>query len=196
MDTRKSAPRHVTPNLCFGSGGICGSHSAFRCVRGAKRQCAIFHARVGRVRILQNARWDTLRQTSVFASDGICGSHSALQCVRGTKHRRTIFPTWVGPVQIPKIACRDTLCRTCVLHPVGSTGDVVPSVACKMQNIDAVFFMLGWDRYGFHKKCVGTRYAKLVFLHAVQIPEILRWDMLHRTCVFSFGGICGSCSSC
>jgi hypothetical protein len=27
--------------------------------------------------------------------------------------------------------------------------------------------MLGWDQYGFHKKCVGTRYAKLIFLHPV-----------------------------
>jgi hypothetical protein len=25
--------------------------------------------------------------------------------------------------------------------------------------------MLRWDWYGFHKKCVGTRYDKVVFLH-------------------------------
>jgi hypothetical protein len=192
----REAKRQCTPNLCFGLGWICGSHSAFRCVREAKRQCTIFHARVGRVRIVQNARWDTLRQTSIFASHGICGSHSALRCVRGVKHRRTIFLAWVGPVRIPKIARRDTLRRTCVLHPVGSTGDIVPFVACRLQNVDILFFMLGWDRYGFHKKRDGTRYAKLVFLHAVQVPEIARWDTLHRTCVFSFRGICGSCSSC
>jgi hypothetical protein len=29
--------------------------------------------------------------------------------------------------------------------------------------------MLGWDRYGFNKKRVGTRYAKLVFLHTVGV---------------------------
>jgi hypothetical protein len=27
--------------------------------------------------------------------------------------------------------------------------------------------MLKWDRYGFPKKHVGTRYAKLMFLHLV-----------------------------
>jgi hypothetical protein len=31
----------------------------------------------------------------------------------------------------------------------------------------ALFFMLGWDRYGFIKNGSGTRYAKLVFLHLV-----------------------------
>jgi hypothetical protein len=27
--------------------------------------------------------------------------------------------------------------------------------------------MLGWDQYGFEKKCTKTRYADLVFLHLV-----------------------------
>jgi hypothetical protein len=27
--------------------------------------------------------------------------------------------------------------------------------------------MLGWDRYGLYKKCAGTHYAELVFLHRV-----------------------------
>jgi hypothetical protein len=31
----------------------------------------------------------------------------------------------------------------------------------------ALFFTLGWDRFGFDKKRTGTRYAELVFLHLV-----------------------------
>jgi hypothetical protein len=36
-----------------------------------------------------------------------------------------------------------------------------------VRNVDAPFFILGWDWYGFHKKCAGTHYAELVFLHLV-----------------------------
>jgi hypothetical protein len=35
------------------------------------------------------------------------------------------------------------------------------------QNINTLFFMLGWNQYGFNKKCDGTRYAELVFLQPV-----------------------------
>jgi hypothetical protein len=34
-------------------------------------------------------------------------------------------------------------------------------------NIDTLFSILWWDRYEFHKKHAGTRYAELVFLHPV-----------------------------
>jgi hypothetical protein len=33
--------------------------------------------------------------------------------------------------------------------------------------IDTLFFKLRWDRYGFDKKCIGTGYAELMFLHPV-----------------------------
>jgi hypothetical protein len=50
---------------------------------------------------------------------------------------------------------------------VGSAGRVVRYDASEAQNVDALFFMLIWDRYRFHKKCVDTRYAEHVFLHLV-----------------------------
>jgi hypothetical protein len=43
----------------------------------------------------------------------------------------------------------------------------VHSGAFGARNVDALFFMLRWDRYGFDKKRAGTRYSKLVFLHLV-----------------------------
>jgi hypothetical protein len=54
------------------------------------------------------------------------------------------------------------------LHPVGSSGHIVHSSACGAQNIDALFFMLGWDHYVFNKMCVVTCYAEFVFLHLVR----------------------------
>jgi hypothetical protein len=64
----KSASGQVMSNLCFASGGICGSRSTFWCIRGVKRQSTILHARVGLVRIIEKARWDMLCRTCVFAS--------------------------------------------------------------------------------------------------------------------------------
>jgi hypothetical protein len=54
-DLTQIAPGHVKSNLCFASGGICGSRSAFWCVRGAKHQHIIFHAQVGPIQIRQKA---------------------------------------------------------------------------------------------------------------------------------------------
>jgi hypothetical protein len=96
----KNAPGHITPNLCFASGGICGSHNGFVSVQGVKRQRTIFHARVGPIQIQQKTRRDTSRQTYVFVSGGIYGSCCAFRCVRGVKWRRTIFHARVGLVWI------------------------------------------------------------------------------------------------
>jgi hypothetical protein len=60
--------------------------------------------------------------------------------------------------------------RTCYAelvfsNPVGSPGHVVHSGTSGAQNIDALYFMLGWARCSFHKNHAGTHYAKFVFSH-------------------------------
>jgi hypothetical protein len=53
------------------------------------------------------------------------------------------------------------------LHPMRSVVHIVHSVASWKRNVEALFFMLGWDRYGLDRKHSGTSYAKLVFLDPV-----------------------------
>jgi hypothetical protein len=60
------------------------------------------------------------------------------------------------------------------LHLVGTTGHVVHFDASGVQNIEALFFMLGWAWCGFHKKRVGTRYVELLFPHAVRCASHTR----------------------
>jgi hypothetical protein len=49
----------------------------------------------------------------------------------------------------------------------------VRSGASRAQNVDALFFMLQWDRYGSHKKHVRPRYVEVVFLHPVRSSGLI-----------------------
>jgi hypothetical protein len=52
-------------------------------------------------------------------------------------------------------------------HPVGSVGHVVHSGASRVRNVDALFFMLQWDRYWFDKNASRHVVPILFFLHLV-----------------------------
>jgi hypothetical protein len=52
------------------------------------------------------------------------------------------------------------------LHLV-TVSHVVDFGASGAQNIDILFFILGWDPYGFDNKRAGARYTELVFWYPV-----------------------------
>jgi hypothetical protein len=83
------------------------------------------------------------------------------------KHRYTISFARVGPVRIQQKRVRTRYAELVFLHLVGSTDHVVNPSASGMENIDALFFIIWWDRYGFGKKRAGTCYTELVFWHPV-----------------------------
>jgi hypothetical protein len=53
------------------------------------------------------------------------------------------------------------------LQPMGSAGHVVRSGKSGAQNIDGLFFKLGWARCSSHIKRIRTHYTELGVLHPV-----------------------------
>jgi hypothetical protein len=79
---------------------------------------------------------------------------------------------------------------------VGSVGHVVLSGASGPRNIDKLIFMLGWDRYQFDKKRIGTCSAEFVFctngIWRSQSTFQCIWGTKHRCNIFSCSGGTGN----
>jgi hypothetical protein len=84
-----------------------------------------------------------LHRTFVFVSDGIFESQSAFQCVRVANHRHSIFKLRWDRYRFDKKRLRPLYAKLVFSHPVGSMGNVVPSSASGVQNVDALFLCSG-----------------------------------------------------
>jgi hypothetical protein len=124
-DMTKSASGHVRQMCAFASGGICGSCSAFWCIRGVKHRRTLFHAHsgLGAVFIKSTSgqvtpnlcfhiRWALWVTYCIPVHPGHEMSTHYFSCLGGTGTKST--PGHMMP-------------NLCFLHPVGSTGHIVYS---------------------------------------------------------------------
>jgi hypothetical protein len=85
-----------------------------------------------------------------------------------TRHKMsTQYFSCLGGSGVASKKAHDTRYAELVVFILWAAGHVVHSGVPRAQNINALFFMLGWDQYRFHKKRAGTCYAELVFFHPV-----------------------------
>jgi hypothetical protein len=79
------------------------------------------------------------------------------------KRRGTIFYSRVELVRIVQKARWHMLRRTFVFESGGICGSRSGFQCVRGTKHRHLFFMLEWNRYGFDKKRIRTRYAKLLF---------------------------------
>jgi hypothetical protein len=91
------------------------------------------------------------------------------------KRQHTIFALWWALCGFHKKRVGRRYTKLEFLHPVGSTGPILHFGTSGVSNVDTLFFILWWERCEFDKKTCR--------------------DTLHQTCVFAYGGICGSHSA-
>jgi hypothetical protein len=96
MDSTKTAPGHVTPNLCFAFGGMCGSCNAFGTSEMENIDALFFMLVWDRYRF-QKKRTRTRDTELVFLHP--VGLWVTQWCIQGVKCRRTIFHARVGLVR-------------------------------------------------------------------------------------------------
>jgi hypothetical protein len=76
--------------------------------------------------------------------------------------------------------------------------NIVYSGASRPRNVNALFFMLGWDWYRFYKKHIRTRYVEVVFLdlvgYAAHVAHSCASGARNVNALFSWSGRPGAVS--
>ncbi len=131
-----------------------------------KRRCTIFHAWVGLCGFNKKCAEKRYVEHEFLHTVGST-SHVLAPVRPGSEMSTHYFSCSAGPGAVSIKSVLRHYSKLVFLRLVRSTDYVLHSGASEARNVDALYFMLRWDWYGFHKKHTRIRYAELVSLHAV-----------------------------